>query len=98
MSVVAVEEKPKAKPIIYDIRIGQKCQRCGKDYWRVKRSFKICQCGMKCWLIKTTDGADTVYRYHQADYPPPGAVVTGENGDSFIRPGKKATERPFLSV
>ena len=91
-------------PTEYRVSIGQPCTRCKRDDWLVKRAFKICQCGQKCWtrqvVERTAGGPAMHYKYHQGDAPPPDAVVLGPTRDTPYRgPGSarhgKRTKRPL---
>lgn len=98
MSNQTVGADLRVRPIQYDVRIGQKCRRCSRDFWRVKRAFKVCACGMKCWLFKILLNGNVLYRYFQGENPPPGAVVTTEKGEKAYRGGKKTAQEAILSA
>lgn len=68
---------------VYQVKIGQKCKKCGKDLWTVKRAYKVCSCGQKCWLrkIQVKGSMYAEYLYFQGDTPPPDAIVTSPEED-----------------
>ena len=66
----------------YEIHIGMSCISCGKDNWIVKRGFKICGCGQKCWLTKLKmKHKDVRYSYKQQEVMPENAIITQDKND-----------------
>ena len=73
------------KEMKYEVHIGNQCIACGKDNWIVKRGFKICKCGQKCWLTKLKmKNKDIRYSYKQQEVMPENAIITQDKNDVLV--------------
>jgi hypothetical protein len=69
----------------YEVSIGLPCQSCGLDKWVVRQAYKVCRCGLRCWLVKSRDGEGVHYRYvQQVEGVPEGAIEVLKLQDRVI--------------